>query len=121
MATTTKELTGDETVKRILGLLREKGKNEKDLTDHLGISPGSVSKWKYDGSVGYLRHIGAICGFLDTTPNYLFLGSDEEDRISLSEKNLLQMYRSFDDGRKKCIRDLVKYLSDENVKEGECG
>lgn len=112
MATTTKPLTDNPIVQRILGLIREKGKKEKDLTDYLGISSGSISKWKYDGSVEYLKHIEEICEYFDTTPNYLFFGSDDEDRLLIGEKNMIQMYRSLDDGRKKCVLDMIKYLSD---------
>lgn len=112
MAKTTKELTGNTTVLRILELIKRKGKKEKDLTDYLGISSGSISKWKYDGSIVYLKYIEEICVFLDTTPNYLFLGSDEEDRLSLVEKDMLQSYRKLDEGRKKCVRDTIKFFSE---------
>ena len=111
MATTTKKLTDNPIVQRILGLIRKKGKKEKDLTDYLGISSGSISKWKYHGSIVYLKYIEEICEFLDTTPNYLFFGSDGDDCLLIGEKNMLQMYRSLDEGRKKCVRDMIKYLS----------
>ena len=112
MATTTKPLTDNPIVRRILGLINEKGMKEKDLTDYLGISSGSISKWKYDGSIVYLKHIEEICGFHDTTPNYFFFGSDDEDRLLIGEKNMIRMYRNLDDGRKKCVRDMIRYLSD---------
>ncbi len=44
-------------VKRIVGLIRKQGKNEKDLTDYIGIVPGAMSKWKYDGSYVYTKYI----------------------------------------------------------------
>ena len=112
MATTTKKLTDDPIVLRILGLIRKKGKKEKELTDYLGISSGGISKWKYDGSIVYLKHIEGICDFLDTTPNYLFFGSDDENRLSPGEKNMLEGYRKLDDRRKGFVRDMMKYLSD---------
>ena len=111
MATTTKKLTDDPIVLRILGLIKKKGKKEKDLSGYLGISSGGISKWKYDGSVVYLKYIEEICEFLDTTPNYLFLGSDDEDRLSLGEKSMLEMYRGLDDGRKKLVNEMIMYLS----------
>ncbi|MCR5788500.1 MAG: helix-turn-helix domain-containing protein [Lachnospiraceae bacterium] len=115
MATTTKELTDNPIVLRILELIRKRGKKEIDLTEHLGISSGAVSKWKYDGSVVYLKYVDEICEFLDTTPNYLFWGMDEENQILPGERSLLRMYRKFDDGRKKCIRDMMKYMSDKDL------
>lgn len=116
MATTTKKITDNPVVLRIMELIRKKRKKEKDLTDYLGISSGGISKWKYDGSYVYLKYIVEICDFLDTTPNYLFWGSDDEDRLLVGEKNMISMYRSLDEGRKKCVRDMIKYLSSNDEK-----
>lgn len=70
-------------VQRIVGLVKEKGKRERDLVDYLGLSLGSVSKWKHDGSYVYIKHIKEICEFLDATPNHLFFGSEDvEERLS---------------------------------------
>lgn len=51
---------------------------DKDLTDHLGLPPGSMAKWKYDGSQVYLKYIVEISQFLGTSPNYLFLGTEKQ-------------------------------------------
>jgi len=117
MATTTKKLTDDPIVLRILGLIKKKGKKEKDLSGYLGISSGGISKWKYDGSVVYLKYIEEICEYLDTTPNYLFLGTDDEDRISLGEKSMLQTYRGLDEGRKKLVQEMITYLAKDVKKK----
>ena len=110
MATTNSKMTDSPIVNRIVGLIEEQGKKEKDLTDFIGISPGTMSKWKYDGSNVYLKYIEEICEFLETTPNYLFLGSDDEE-YTQTEKEMIRMYRSLDNGRKKCIRDTLKYFA----------
>ncbi len=112
MATTTRKMTDNPVVLRIVELIRKQGKKEKDLTDYLGISPGTMSKWKYDGSFVYAKHLEKICEFLNTTPNYLFLGpEDEEDRMTAVEKKIIQTYRSLDNGRKRCIQDTLKYFA----------
>ena len=41
MATTTKKITDDPIVRRIIGLIKKRGK-EKDLTDYIGVSSGSI-------------------------------------------------------------------------------
>lgn len=111
MATTTRKTTENPVVQRIVELIREQGKKEKDLTDYLGISPGTMSKWKYDGSFVYIKHIDRICEFLDTTPNYLFFGPENEDeRMTPVEKNVIKMYRSLENEKKKFVRDMLKYL-----------
>ena len=111
-STENRQMTDDPIVKRIIILLRERRKNERELTDFLGLSAGSISKWKYYGSSVYLKYIDEICEFLDTTPNYLFWGEvDEEKRLTREEEELVRMYRRFDVDRKKCIRDTMKYFS----------
>ena len=75
MARTTKKTTDDPVVCHIVDFIRKRRKKEKDLTDYLGMAPGAMSKWKYDGSFVYNKYIKEICEFLDTTPNYLFFGT----------------------------------------------
>lgn len=115
MATTDKELTDNQVVIRIIELVKRRRKKEIELAEYLRIPTGSMAKWKYYGGTSYLRYINQICEFLDTTPNYLFWGIEKtEDQLSVSEKEMLRMYRSFDDCRKKCIRDAMKYFSNNN-------
>ena len=114
MARTTKKTTDNPVVCRIVDLIRKRGKKEKDLTDYLGMAPGAMSKWKYDGSFVYIKYIKEICEFLDTTPNYLFFGpEDKEERLSPMEKELIRMYRGLDVGRKKCIAETLKYFAEK--------
>ena len=117
MATTNREMTDNPIVHRIVGLIEDQGKKEKDLTDFIGVSPGTMSKWKYDGSNVYLKYIEEICDFLETTPNYLFYGSDDES-YTQAEKEIIRMYRTLDNGRKKCVRDTVKFFS-EGISNGQ--
>ena len=112
MATTNREMTDNPIVHRIVGLIEDQGKKEKDLTDYIGVSPGTMSKWKYDGSTVYLKYIREICEFLETTPNYLFYGEDEVEKLTPVEKDLVHMFRSLDGGRRKCIRDTLKYFTE---------
>ncbi len=106
-------------IERMLGLIREQGKTENELADYIGLSDSAMSRWKYDGSCYYAKYIYEICKFLETTPNYLFFGPyDDEERLSLKEKEMLRMYRSLDDGRKDCFDETLGYLA-EYVKRTE--
>lgn len=112
MAITNRKMTENPVVQRIVGLIVSQGKMDKDLAKYLGLTPGSISKWKYDGSTVYLKHIEEICEFLETTPNYLFLGTEDESLTSV-EKELLRRYRSLDNERKNWIRAALRYVSNE--------
>ena len=101
MATTNRKMVDNPVIHRIVKLVKKKGKRERDLTDYLGLPPGAMSRWKYDGSYVYVKYIYEICEFLDTTPNYLFFGpDDEEDCLTLRERNMISLYRKLDEGRK---------------------
>ena len=83
------------------------------MTDYLGLPPGAMAKWKYDGSNVYLKYIVPICEFLETTPNYLFWGKaelEEIDGLEPIENEVITMFRRVDDERRKCIRDTLKYF-----------
>jgi len=116
MAKTTREMTDNPIVNRIVDLIEEQGKRDKDLTDYIGLPPGSMAKWKYDGSSVYLKYIVPICEFLETTPTYLFLGSygNENEELSPVESEVIQMFRKIDTGRQKCIRDILKYFINDD-------
>lgn len=112
MAKTAKVLTNDPVVLRILELIRKRRKKEIDLAGYLGIPTGSMAKWKYYGSTSYLRYVEEICIFLNTTPNYLFLGHEETvESLSFEEKDIIRMYRDLDEGRKNCIKETLRYLT----------
>lgn len=74
MATTAKKMTENPVVRRIVGLIKEKGKREKDFTDYLGLSPRVMSRWKYDGSYVYIKYINEICEFLNTELSVFWTG-----------------------------------------------
>ena len=114
MATTDRKMTENLVMQRILGLLRDKEKLDKDLTDYLGIAPTAMTKWKYDGSNAFLRYIEPIREYLDTTPNYLFWGAKgytPEDGLTSAEFELIRKYRKLDTKRKKCVKEVIEYIS----------
>lgn len=46
MTRTTRKITDNPVVCRIVDLIRKQGKKERNPTDHIGIAPGAMSKWK---------------------------------------------------------------------------
>lgn len=118
MRHTDKELTDDPVVLHILELLKKQGKIEKQLTDYLGLQSGTMTKIKYYGSMAHYKHLKEICEFLNTTPNYLFMGSEEDkDELTAAERKLIRMYRGFDKEKKRCIENTMKIFSENNENE----
>lgn len=101
-----RKLTDDPVLLRILGLLKEKGKTEKDMVEHLGIGNGAFTHWKYENQKSFHQHIRTMAEYLDVTPNYLLYGRDEEvngDTLSASEIRLVRLYRQMGIGQKECL------------------
>lgn len=63
-----------DTVEKILNLLKEQGKTQKELTVFLGINEGTVADWKKGKTQSYKKHISKIADFFGVSTDYL-LGS----------------------------------------------
>ena len=81
---------------RILSLLEQQGKQQKDLADFLGINKNNITDWKSGKSRSYTKYLYQIAVFLETTPEYLKGETDEKrktagkpDGISNDEINAL--------------------------------
>ena len=86
----------DFVVERILSLIEAQKVNDRDLENYIGVGRGMVSHWRYDGSTSYLRYIIPICKYLNTSPNYIFYGTEQvEDPVELTpvEKEIIKTYR----------------------------
>ena len=109
------EITENPVVLRIVGLLEEQGKKDKELMDYLGVPQNMMSKWKYQDSTAYLKYVVEIAEFLNTSPNYLFLGNEKTkdiEGLTPMESEIILMLRQVDDGRRKCIRDTLRYFTE---------
>lgn len=64
-----------DTVELILQLLKSQNKQQKELTQYLGISDSSVAEWKKGKTKSYKKHIDKIAEYFGVTTDYL-LGRD---------------------------------------------
>ncbi len=86
------------TIDKILKLLKEQNKKQKDLTDYLNVSKGVFTDWKSGKNVSYTKHIPKIAEFLGVSTDYL-LGikkenspSSEENGLSDSQKEIIALF-----------------------------
>ncbi len=66
------------TLEKIIQLLEIKEKNQKDLTDYLGLGKNTFSNWKAGHNHSYLKYINQISAFLGVSTDYL-LGTHSSD------------------------------------------
>ena len=104
-------------IRRIFGLLSERGKTEGGLAEYLAVKQTTVAGWKRCGGFLYKKYIYEICDYLDTTPNYLFPGPEnEEEKLSPEELKILRRYRRLSCSKKKRIMDELREFAGKTMK-----
>lgn len=61
----------DEVLNRILDLLKENGKNQKELSKALGINASAVTEWKKGKMKSYNHYLYQIAEFFNVSVDYL--------------------------------------------------
>ncbi len=108
------EPVDDPVVARIIELLEEQSRTQKQLTEYLGLANGVFTKWRYHGGKSYMTHIDRIAEFFGVTPNDLLRGLDTDvslDTLTESEIELVKNYRSLTDEVRKVISANLKLLT----------
>lgn len=116
------ELTNDQTVLKIMELLREQRKTEKDLERYIGLSNGTFTRWKYRGSKTYIQHIEKIAEYLDVPSKYLKSEVEnvmESYEITKEELRLIQFYRRMGkDKQDVLLKSAVFFVELADLKKG---
>jgi transcriptional regulator with XRE-family HTH domain len=108
------ERVDDPVVARIIELLEEQSRTQKQLTEYLGLANGVFTKWRYHGGKSYMTHIDRIAEFFGVTRSDLLTGLDTDvslDTLTESEIELVKNYRSLTDEARKVISANVKLLA----------
>ena len=109
MSETPNTVCSDPVVGRIVELLDEQNKTQKQLLVVLGLPTSSFTKWR-NGGTGYLRYISDIADYLNTTAEYLLTGNTPQTLTS-TEKRLLEAYRSFSPADKQLADRLLEIIA----------
>lgn len=92
-------------VDKIIYLLKINKYNQKNLTEYLGLSEGTISDWKKGKTTSYVKHIDKIAEFFNVPVSYFY--DDIPDSLSDDEQSLLDDYRSLTEGGKKYVSDFI--------------
>ena len=60
-----------DTLNKILSLLKEQKKTQKELMEHLGLGKTAFTGWKSGANTSYLKYISKIAEFLGVSTDYL--------------------------------------------------
>ncbi|MBQ8718914.1 MAG: helix-turn-helix domain-containing protein [Clostridia bacterium] len=64
----------DDFLQRTFELMKAQGKKNKDLADHLGVTPQRVTDWKSGRIFSYSKYMDKIADFLGVSADYLLTG-----------------------------------------------
>ena len=67
-----------EVLDRITIALKESGKTQKELCQHLGLSKNAYTDWKSGHMQSYKKHLPEIADFLNVSVDYLTGRTDEK-------------------------------------------
>lgn len=70
-----RKVSQDPVLHRIMDLLKEQRKTQKELTDYLELHPNTFNNWKFQNTKSYLKYLDQIADYLNVTPGYLIRGN----------------------------------------------
>ncbi len=84
---------------------KRKGYTQKQLSEKLGISDKTISKWERGNGFPEVSLLLPLCGELDITVNELLSGErvSEEDYRKKAEENMVNLVREAQESKKKII------------------
>jgi len=100
---------------RMVKLLEEQGKTERELADYLNISYHTVRIWKNKQAIPSAEHLAAIADFLEVSVRYLLTGEAEQykENLTTEQKELIHYFNKLSPLRKNEVIWYVKTLADE--------
>ena len=102
----------DETLERILELMKEKRVSAVEMEDLLKVSRGSFSNWKRGKGKSFYEHIDRIADRLGVSIDYLVRGIEiKSDSLSSCEKELVECYRRLSDDAKDVLIKNARLLA----------
>lgn len=90
---TKKEVHILATLDRIIMLLKEQHKTQKQLMDYLGLGKTAFTGWKNGDNSSYKKHIDKIAEFFNVSTDYLLGKTDRRESLdnSIPEKNTIKI------------------------------
>ena len=106
---TKKETFTLDVLNKISTLLSKKNKNQRDLTDFLGLSKNTFTNWKSGNNTSYLKYISKIAEYLEVSTDYL-LGNEQKESPLPFDSEQLKLFndiKSLTPAQQQALRVLV--------------
>jgi transcriptional regulator with XRE-family HTH domain len=109
----------DKVIERMLEVMREKRKSQRELVEYLGLANGTFTSWKYKGGKSYMSHMDRIAEYFGVSKVYLTCGEDEQirrDTITRSEAEIIRMLRDLDQRKRELSYQIIKGFWEDEKK-----
>jgi len=109
-----------EIIDRISLLLADK--EQKELTNYLGLNSVAFSEWKSGKSKSYRKYLIEIAAFFNVSLDYLVYGKENQTKtLTTDEQELLENYKKLSPEDKKEVSAKAEELAKEPVSEENLG
>ena len=110
---------GEDIVRRIDTLLRERNEKRLSLAEHCGFSLQALSDWSKRGSVPSADKAVAIANYLGVSIEWLLTGSEKEG-LTPKQRELIRNYETLSERDRKIVDALIaSLLTSENAPADE--
>ena len=106
----------NEVIDRIIRLLKEQGKKQKDLTDYLDITPNAFTDWKSGRIKSWQKHLPKIAEFLGVSVEYL-VGQTEKTTVTEDDELTEYLEELKSRPEMKMLFSLAKGATKEDVEQ----
>ena len=97
------------TLNRISALLKERGIQQKDLCEYIGLKPQAYTNWKGGSNDSYMKYLPRIAEYLGVSIDYL-LGTPSPAEASLLPPDLLELIATFSESEMKDLENYIHYI-----------
>lgn len=104
---------------RIMQLLADSGRKQKEFADAIGVSPQTLNGWIKKGRDPSAEYVVPICLFFGITPNELFMFDVATIGLDEREKNLVDHFRALDLDGKAHVESVAAKQHDRVRLEGD--
>lgn len=110
-----KQKNNDPIILRIVKLLEDQNKTQKELTDYLGITQNAFTDWKSGRLKSYKKYVYEIASFLGVSAAYLIDGKEPNNISSEEFTNFLTFLSPNDKKTKKEPTAVIDVELENNV------
>ena len=115
---------------KIIALLKEQGKSQKELCEYLGIKQQAFTNWKGGNNTSYMKYLPQIAEYFHVSVDYLLGNTDEKNPPAKSQGDTVALHITDFHGQEpevveisrekyEKIQKILKIMEDEQDKESD--